>query len=91
MQQKWYRVGELCTLFAIHPATLRRWRAQLGMVPQVNPADRTQVFYTEEQVMALAIAHHRVAVLTQIQAGRVEALEVRVAALEARLGCDIVQ
>jgi predicted site-specific integrase-resolvase len=83
---KLYSIDEVCVLFGIDAVTLWRWRRDLGMVVQVDPANRLRRIFTDEQVLALAEAHHRVAVVSELRREKIERLDRQVADLDRRLG-----
>jgi DNA-binding transcriptional MerR regulator len=58
--QRFYSLGEACTLFAIDPVTLRRWMHRDGITPHVDPADHRRRYLDSAQLFALAEAHSRV-------------------------------
>jgi DNA-binding transcriptional MerR regulator len=80
-----YSIEEVCSLFSIDTSTLRRWRRRANIVPVIDPSHSARRLYDESQVVALAVAHHRVAVVNDLGIARLESLELRVAELERAL------
>jgi hypothetical protein len=58
--QRFYSLGEACTLFAIDPVTLRRWMHRAGITPHVDLVDHRRRYLDPAQLFALAEAHSRV-------------------------------
>jgi transposase-like protein len=59
---RFYCVDEVCALFDIHEATLRRWRSDLGHASQPNPADRRRLLISSTDLVELGRMHRRVIV-----------------------------
>jgi DNA-binding transcriptional MerR regulator len=80
-----YTVDEAGLLLGVHASTLRRWCRSLGIVPLIDPSHQSRRVYTEEQVLRLAEAHHRVAVLSALSSTKLLELERCVTELEQRI------
>jgi DNA-binding transcriptional MerR regulator len=89
IMQRFYTLGEACTLFAIDPVTLRRWMHRDGITPHVDPADHRRRYLDSAQLFALAEAHSRVlevpASAQESSLASLEQLRVQVAELTQRI------
>ena len=82
-----YTIDQVCALFGVSVATLRRWRVAAGLELHIDPVQQARRLYDDDQVLMLAAQHGRVALvpgaldMEQI-AARLVQLECRVRDLE---------
>ncbi len=58
--ERFYSVAEVCALFDIHEATLRRWRRGLGLTSWLDPCDRRRLMISSSELVALSKIKKRV-------------------------------
>jgi hypothetical protein len=78
---------EVYVLFCISASTLCRWCRDAGITPHVDPFDNRCRWLDDNQLLLLALLHHRLLVLKaeSMQLSAIVMLEDRVARLEKKL------
>ena len=79
-----HSLPDVCALFSVDCATLRRWCRRAHIQPHQDPADMRRRYLTDDQLLHLSRLHNRVLVLDSdaVRLNEIERLEARIAELE---------